>query len=68
MLANVCLLNNLIQLDNPIIGGIFGLYLTDQDVLKARFLALRRMQSYYYGIMKGKGTFYTGQIVTGQWL
>lgn len=53
MLANVSLLNNIIHLDN----AILGLFLTDQDVLKARFLDLRRIQGYYFGITKGKGTF-----------
>lgn len=57
MLANVCLLDNLIHLDIAIIHGILELFLTDQDVLKARFLYLRRMQGYYFGITKGKGTF-----------
>lgn len=61
MLANVCLLNNLIYLDNAIIDGMLGLFLTGQDALKARFLDLRRMQGYYFGIRKGKETFYTGR-------
>lgn len=61
MLANVCLLNNLIQLDSAIIDGLLGLFLTDQDVLKARFLDLKRMQGYYLEIAKGKGNFYMGR-------
>lgn len=57
MLANVCLLNNLIYLDSAIIDGMLGLFLIDEHVLKARFLDLRRMQVFHFGITKGKGTF-----------
>lgn len=61
MLDNVCLLSNLIYLDNTIIDGMFGLFLADQDDSKARFLDLRRMQVYHFRITEGKRTFYTGR-------
>lgn len=68
MLANVCLLNNLIYLDNAIVDGMFGLFLTDQEVFKSQIFRSKEDAGLSFWNNKKERGFFYRQTVTGPWL